>query len=82
MDPVTSPYAALAAALRERLAVISDREHYQHDPVGHLERLKAATASISALQEQLSPDVNPRLAHYLERASFDKALAFIETLPR
>jgi len=76
---IASPvYASLAAALRERLGVIGDRDFFQHDPAGHLERLKSVSAEIAALQQQLPPPVDPKLAHYLERASFDKALAFLE----
>ena len=60
------------------LGVIADREHYQHDPAGHLERLKAATASIDALREQLPAGHDPQLAHYLQRCSYDKALAFLD----
>jgi len=71
-------YSSLARALRERIAVIGDRDFYQHDPAGHLERLKAISAEIIALQQQLPPPVDPKLAHYLERCSYDKALAFIE----
>jgi len=41
MPPTTSPYQALAAALRERLAVIADREFYARDPAAHLEKLRA-----------------------------------------
>jgi hypothetical protein len=77
-----SAYRVLATALRERIAVIADREHYQHDPAGHLERLKAVSATVSMLQEQLPRDIHPQLAHYLQRASYDKALAFLEGLPQ
>ena len=73
-------YCHLAAALRERLAVIADREHYHRDPAGHLERLKAVAASIDALRDQLPAGHDPRLAHFLQRCSYDKVLALIETL--
>jgi hypothetical protein len=75
-------YRDLAVALRERLAVIADREHYQRDPAGHLERLKMVAATIGSLQELLPRDIDPQLAHYFQRASYDKALAFIEALPK
>lgn len=78
MSPEVPVHSALAAALRERLAAIADRQHYERDPAGHLERLKAATASIVSLQKELAADIDPRLAHYLERCSYDKALAFLE----
>ena len=80
MTSVSPVYLSLAAALRERLAVIADREHYQRDAAGHLERLKAVAARIAQLREQLPSDLDPQLAHYLQRASYDKALAFIESL--
>lgn len=78
MSPEVSIYPALTAALRERLAVIADRQHYERDPAGHLQRLKSAAAAIDALQEELPADIDPKLAHYLQRCSFDKALAFLE----
>ena len=71
-------HESLAAALRERLAVVGDREGYAHDPAGHLERLRAISEEITQLQQQLPPPVDPQLAHYLQRCSFDKALAFLE----
>lgn len=74
----SSVYPALAAALRERLAVIADRQHYERDPAGHLERLKAAAATIDTLKKELPADIDPQLAHFLQRCSFDKALAFLE----
>ncbi len=70
----------LAAALRDRLAVIGDREWYARDPAGHLERLRAVSERITELHKELPPPVDPRLAHFLERCSYDKALAFLEAL--
>lgn len=69
---------SLAAALRERIAVIADRDWYARDPAGHLERLRAVSEQIAALQGQLPPPVDPQLRHYLDRCSYDKALAFLE----
>lgn len=68
----------LAAALRERLAVIGDREWYARDSAGHLERLRAVSERIAQLQKELPQPVDPRLAHFLERCSYDKALALLE----
>jgi hypothetical protein len=78
MATASSHYSALAAALRRRVEVIADREHYQRDPLGHLERLKQSAAEISSIQSQLPDDVDPQLAHFLQRCSYEKALAFIE----
>lgn len=80
MLPTTSIYQTLADALRERLVVIADREFYARDPAAHLEKLRAISEQITSLQGQLPPPVDPKLAHYLERASYDKALAFLEAL--
>ena len=74
----TDPYRALAAALRERLAVIADREFYARDPAGHLEKLKAVSEQITVLGAALPKPVPGDMAHYLQRASFDKALAWLE----
>ena len=69
---------SLTDALRERLAVIADRAWYARDPAGHLDRLRAVSEQIAALRCQLPPPIDPQLAHYLDRASYDKALAFLE----
>ena len=68
---------ALAAALRERLAIISDKPSRQ-DEEKHLARLRAVSERIDNLQAALPQPIDPRLAHYLERKSYDKALDYIE----
>jgi hypothetical protein len=73
-----TPYQALAAALRERLVVIADRAAYARDPEAHLERLKAISETIVDLQQRLPAPIDPKLAHYLQRCSYDKALAHLE----
>jgi hypothetical protein len=72
-----STLADLAAALRERLAVISDDES-RRDHAQHIERLRAVSEKIDRLQESLPPSTNPRLKHYLDRKSYDKALEYLE----
>lgn len=71
-------YAKLAAALRERLAVIADRELYERDPAAHLEKLKAASENITASAAALPQPVDGDFAHYIHRASYAKALAWLE----
>jgi len=70
--------ADLAQALRERLVVIRD-EQSRRDQANHIARLKAVSEKIETLQEALPRPVDPRLAHYLQRKSFDKALEYLET---
>ena len=67
----------LAAALRERLAVIADQES-RRDLPKHMARLQAISERIEWLQDALPPTVNPRLKHFLENRSYDKALEWIE----
>jgi hypothetical protein len=74
----TPVYSALATALRERLAVIGDRASRDRDPQAHLQQLQRASEKIVSLQAQLPRPLPPQLSHYLERCSYDKALAWIE----
>jgi hypothetical protein len=70
----------LAAALRERLQIIAD-ETSRRDPEGHSRRLQAASERIDALAKALPAPVEPQLAHYLARCSYEKALRFLEAPP-
>ena len=72
-------YAELADALRERLAVIADRDLYARDPAAHLEKLKTVSEKITQLGAALPRPLPGDFAHYLQRASYEKALAWIET---
>jgi len=67
----------LTAALRERLAIIAD-EASRCDKEKHIARLRAVSEKIDNLKGALPRSIDPRLAHYLERKSYDKALALIE----
>lgn len=69
----------LADALRERLAVIADHAHRDRDQTGHLQRLIDASTRIDTLITALpSGELDPQFRHYLEKKSYDKALAWIE----
>ena len=74
-----SALAQLAQALRERLAVIRDEES-RSDQSKHIGRLRAVSEKIDRLQESLPPSIDPRLRHYLDRKSYDKALEYLERL--
>jgi hypothetical protein len=67
----------LASALRERLAIIHD-EVSRRDEGRHMARLRAVSEKIDKLQSALPEPVDPRLRHYLQRRSYDKALEFLE----
>ena len=78
MSESRDAYQALTAALKERLALIADRDFYQRDPAAHLERLQSVSGTIATSAAELPGPVDPQLAHYLQRCSYDKALAFLE----
>jgi heme oxygenase len=67
----------LAQALRERLAIIQDEES-RRDEAKHIARLRAVSEKIEKLQEALPQAIDPRLKHFLERKSYDKALEYLE----
>ena len=67
----------LKEALRERVAIIRD-EQSRRDTETHMARLSAISEKIDKLQAALPQPVDARLAHYLQRRSYDKALDFLE----
>ena len=67
----------LAAALRERVAIIRDQSS-RKDPEAHTGRLRDVSEKIEQLEAALPRPIDPQLAHFLQRKSYDKALAFIE----
>ena len=67
----------LAEALRERLKIIFDEES-RRDPKQHLKRLREISDRIETLAAALPQPIPPRLAHFLDRRSYDKALEFLE----
>jgi hypothetical protein len=77
-NPTTAPFSELAAALRERIAVIADRELYARDPVAHLEKLKQASERIESAGAALPHPIDRELAHFLKGCSYQKALAWLE----
>ena len=70
--------ASLANALRERLAIIRD-ENSRRDPEAHTARLRVISEKIDNLAAALPRPVDPQLAHFLQRRSYDKALELLET---
>ncbi len=74
---MTKTETELAEALRERLKIISDEEG-QRDPEQHVKRLREISDRIETLAATLPQPIPPRLAHFLDRRSYDKALEFLE----
>ena len=76
---MTAALTELAAALRERLALISD-EKSRRDPDRHTARLRQVSEKIERLEQSLPPETDPQLRHFLQRRSYTKALALLEEL--
>jgi hypothetical protein len=73
---MTKAESELAEALRERLKIISDEES-RRNPEQHVKRLREISERVETLAADLPQPVPPRLAHFLERRSYDKALGFL-----
>ena len=73
--------AELEASLRERRHVIADHGWRDRDPEAHLAALRDVSEKIAALTDRLGPVAPPRLRHFLENCSYDKALAFLAEAP-
>lgn len=69
--------ADLREGLRERVAIIGDEESRRDEPA-HMARLQAISERIDKLAAALPRPIDPRLAHYLQRRSYDKALEFLD----
>jgi hypothetical protein len=74
---VQNPIVDLANALRERLSIIGD-ENSRRDPEKHVARLRVVSERIDNLAATLPKPIDPRLAHFLQRKSYDKALDLLE----
>ena len=70
-------FTNLARVLCERLAIIQDQES-RRDPEKHTVRLRAISEKIDNLAARLPKPIDPQLAHFLQRKSYDKALEFLE----
>lgn len=75
---MTAPLTELAAALRERLAIIDD-EASRRDPERHTERLRSVSEKIESLEQSLPLQIDPQLRHFLQRRSYTKALELLES---
>jgi hypothetical protein len=74
--PMTSELTAL---LRRRIAIIADHAWRDRDGAAHLEALKEVSEEISAWTAAHRTSVDSQLRHYLANASYQKALAHLES---
>jgi hypothetical protein len=71
-------FVDLAIALRERRTIIQDKQSRRNEPA-HIARLKAVSEKIDKLEAALPRPLDPQLAHYLSRKSYDKALELLDS---
>lgn len=60
--------------LERRLDVIADSKSRESDPDAHLRQLQHASEALMAFHERHRENLPPRLNHFLENASYGKAL--------
>jgi hypothetical protein len=78
MNSVSDDFSQrLGALLERRLAVIGDQDLRERDPAAQLDQLRTVSEEITTMYEQNKGALPPRLKHYLERASYQKALAWL-----
>lgn len=70
---------ALASLLRQRLHIIADHAFRERDAAAHLDALRQVSEDIASMFETMKPQLAPRLRHFLQQASYSKALEYIET---
>ena len=75
-EQITSRFAGL---LRRRLEIISDHAWRDRDAASHLDALRSVSEEISSLHREHQRSLPARLNHFLQQASFQKALDYIES---
>ena len=76
---MSAQYKELAKLLQQRLDVIGDQHLRENDPDEQLKQLQEVSESIMRLHQEMASKLKPRLAHFLENCSYDKALAWIKS---
>jgi len=71
-------HATLAALLEKRVQLIADHALRERDPAGHLTALREVSEAIDAFYALQKPHLAPRLRHFMEQASYAKALEFLK----
>jgi hypothetical protein len=66
--------------LRRRVAIIADHAWRDRDAAGHLEALKEVSEKITAWTIAHRTEVDSQMRHYLANASYQKALAHLQSL--
>ncbi len=76
----TGEIQSLIDLLEKRISVIGDKELRETDPDRQLAELQAVSESIVSAQTELFEKFSPRLRHFFEGCSYDKALDFLRAM--
>jgi hypothetical protein len=68
----------LAALLQKRIDLIGDHAFRDRDAEGHLAALREVSEALDANFQTLKPQLPPRLRHFMEQASYSKALEYLK----
>jgi len=77
-NAVSEALPRLRDLLRRRLALIADHALRESDPEAQLDELRRVSEEIAAFHREHERLLPARLNHFLERASFQKALEFVD----
>lgn len=78
MHAMSLDFPTLKSLLQKRLAVIGDHALRDADPASHLKALQEVSEAIETEHQRLRGSLPGRLRHFLEQASYQKALALLE----
>lgn len=71
-------FPTLKGLLQKRLAIIGDHALRAADPASQLKALQEVSEAIEIEHQRLRDSLPGRLRHFLEQASYQKALALLE----
>jgi hypothetical protein len=71
-------FATLRSLLNRRIELIADHAFRAADAPGHLASLQQISELISQEHLRLRPLLSGRLAHFLQQASYSKALEYLD----
>jgi hypothetical protein len=72
-------HPSLATLLLERESIIADHAWRDRSPSEHLAALIRVSEAINAWVSTHQAEIDPRLQHYLQNASYGKALAHLQS---
>lgn len=75
----TMLYPTLVTLLQDRESIIADHAWRDRDATDHLAALIRVSESINDWATTHRTEIDPRLQHYLQNASYQKALAHLQS---